>query len=96
VSDVTNAQPLPCPHCGESMVLRTDPDATHWEHKGDPKQSKCPHNCMELWDDEDVKQWNKRSCHTIVTLKKQLELCQKRLYRSNHALEKYTSNAMSH
>lgn len=58
MSDATEL--LPCPHCGERLVLKGDHHGDWWGHHNDATGS-CIHSVTQLMDAEDFAAWNRRS-----------------------------------
>lgn len=50
---------LPCPHCGERLVLKGDHHGEWWGHRNDV--GSCIHSVTQLMDEEDFAAWNRRS-----------------------------------
>lgn len=52
--------PLPCPFCGEALVVKSDHHGEWWGHANDATGD-CECSINQLFDDDDVRRWNRRS-----------------------------------
>lgn len=50
---------LPCPHCGEQLILKGDHHGEWWGHRNDT--GSCIHAVTQLMDREDFAAWNRRA-----------------------------------
>lgn len=51
--------PLPCPFCGENLVVKSDHHGEWLGHRNDASNCECAIN--QLFDVDDVKRWNTRA-----------------------------------
>lgn len=51
--------PLPCPFCGEALVVKDDHHGEWWGHRNE--HSGCFAGIDQLHDVDDLKRWNRRA-----------------------------------
>ena len=57
-AEIEKADLLPCPFCGEKLIIHDDHHGIWWAHRDEP--GPCFLSTIQILDLEDVKGWNKR------------------------------------